>query len=157
MNAPTRTGPDAFDSLPIAVLLQSRLASWFGDDRQSFLAADLVPVVAQIVSELQHSAVEMARKATIAEAERDDALAAAERHYAAFVGAEAELARLKTAVPDDGSCSGCGGKWVESMREGCNRPWHHADQWDDECDHHWLDRPESDTRECLVCGAEVAG
>lgn len=24
-------------------------------------------------------------------------------------------------------------------------------------DHHWLDRPESDTRECLVCGDEVAG
>lgn len=25
------------------------------------------------------------------------------------------------------------------------------------CDHHWLDRPESDTRECLICGTEVAG
>lgn len=25
------------------------------------------------------------------------------------------------------------------------------------CDHDWLDRPESDTRECLICGAEVAG
>lgn len=24
-------------------------------------------------------------------------------------------------------------------------------------DHHWLDRPESDTRECLICGTEVAG
>lgn len=23
-----------------------------------------------------------------------------------------------------------------------------------ECDHEWLDRPESDTRECLVCGRE---
>lgn len=33
---------------------------------------------------------------------------------------------------------------------------------DDECsglcgEHHWLDRPESDTRECLICGLEVAG
>jgi len=33
---------------------------------------------------------------------------------------------------------------------------------DDECtglcgEHHWLDRPESDTRECLVCGLEVTG
>lgn len=32
----------------------------------------------------------------------------------------------------------------------------------DECpglcgEHHWLDRPESDTRECLICGTEVAG
>lgn len=27
-----------------------------------------------------------------------------------------------------------------------------------ECgEHQWLDRPESDTRECLICGAEVAG
>lgn len=67
--------PDAFDSLPIAALLHARLASWFGDDRQSFLAADLVPVVAQIVAEFQCNAVDMARKAYIAEAERDAALA----------------------------------------------------------------------------------
>jgi len=26
-----------------------------------------------------------------------------------------------------------------------------------ECLHDWLDRPESDTRECLICGTEVAG
>lgn len=27
-----------------------------------------------------------------------------------------------------------------------------------ECgEHQWLDRPESDTRECLICGTEVAG
>lgn len=25
------------------------------------------------------------------------------------------------------------------------------------CSHEWLDRPESDARECLVCGTEVAG
>lgn len=25
------------------------------------------------------------------------------------------------------------------------------------CDHQWLDRPESDTRECLVCGTEATG
>jgi hypothetical protein len=25
------------------------------------------------------------------------------------------------------------------------------------CPHEWLDRPESDTRECLICGTEVAG
>jgi hypothetical protein len=68
-------GPDALDSLPLAALLHSRLASWFGDDRQSFLVADLVPVVTQIIAEYQHAALEMARKATIAEAERDAALA----------------------------------------------------------------------------------
>lgn len=26
-----------------------------------------------------------------------------------------------------------------------------------ECVHEWLDRPESDTRECLTCGTEAAG
>ncbi len=25
------------------------------------------------------------------------------------------------------------------------------------CAHDWLDRPESDTRECLICGTEVSG
>lgn len=25
------------------------------------------------------------------------------------------------------------------------------------CEHHWLDRPESDSRECLICGVEVFG
>ena len=25
------------------------------------------------------------------------------------------------------------------------------------CDHEWLDRPESDSRECLICGDEVFG
>ena len=25
---------------------------------------------------------------------------------------------------------------------------------DETCDHQWLDRPESDTRECLICGTE---
>lgn len=27
----------------------------------------------------------------------------------------------------------------------------------DKCAHDWLDRPESDTRECLICGAEALG
>lgn len=26
-----------------------------------------------------------------------------------------------------------------------------------ECQHEWLDRPESDTHECLICGSEAAG
>ncbi len=25
----------------------------------------------------------------------------------------------------------------------------------DDCYHEWLDRPESSTRECLICGTEV--
>lgn len=27
----------------------------------------------------------------------------------------------------------------------------------DECNHQWLDRPESDSRECLICGTEADG
>ncbi len=34
---------------------------------------------------------------------------------------------------------------------------HCASDEDPACDHEWLDRPESDTRECLICGTEVAG
>lgn len=34
---------------------------------------------------------------------------------------------------------------------------HCASDEDPACDHQWLDRPESDTRECLICGTEVAG
>lgn len=37
-------------------------------------------------------------------------------------------------------------------------PWscdHGEGGW--HCSHEWLDRPESDTRECLICGAEVSG
>lgn len=39
--------------------------------------------------------------------------------------------------------------------------WSHVPA-DPECtglcgEHHWLDRPESDTRECLICGTEAAG
>ena len=32
-----------------------------------------------------------------------------------------------------------------------------ADLEGGECAHEWLDRPESDTRECLICGTEEVG
>lgn len=74
-------------------------------------------------------------------------------------------------------CPDCAGEWGKPMREGCKRPWHHADEWrweqvaettqgsgDDAwtvsvfqergCDHEWLDRPESDTRVCELCAEE---
>lgn len=96
--------------------------------------------------------------------------------------AEVELARLKSAaervghqavcpvnpcdcwmrdlaplLDDEGFVSTCGcgcGVDGDGMCPcGCDEP---------ECpglcgEHHWLDRPESDTRECLICGTEVAG
>ena len=27
------------------------------------------------------------------------------------------------------TCPDCGAEWEEPMREGCKRPWHHADEW----------------------------
>lgn len=187
--------PDALDSLPIATLLHARLASWFGDDRQAFLVGDLVPVVSQIVAEFQHNALEMARKADIAEARAEEAEFHVEQLRDARDRAERALERLhvegatgqdtgtawvtrSTDCPealaqahplDDDSdvalCPDCAGEWVKPMRQGCRRPWHHADEWADnaptelECsglcgEHHWLDRPESDTRECLICGVD---
>lgn len=66
------------------------------------------------LAEHQWNALEMARRAGIAENERDAALAEVERlrgenqrHYAAFVGAEAGLTRLKAAadlVGHQGAC-----------------------------------------------------
>ncbi len=36
-----------------------------------------------------------------------------------------------SSTESDETCPDCGGQWVEPMREGCKRPWHHADQWAD--------------------------
>lgn len=154
--------PDAFDSLPIAALLHARLASWFGDDRQSFLVADLVPVVTQIVAEFQHNAVEMARKADIAEARAEGAVAAIERardvldgwEHDGPKGYEFHLLILRVREALDGATRACrrcecGVDGDGQCPCGCDEP--------NDCDHDWLDRPESDTRECLICGTEVAG
>lgn len=92
-------------------LLAERLVSWFGDERQAFLVSQIAPAVERIiaarVTEFQHNAVEMARKADIAEAERDATAIEAERHYAAFVGAESELARLRAAADRVGHQGRC--------------------------------------------------
>lgn len=179
-------GPDALDSLPIAALLHSRLTSWFGDDRQSFLVADLVPVVTQIVAEFQHNAVEMARKAYLAERRAEeaefhveqlrDARDSAERRAEALATALAEVERLRDAYGVEldrrlaaeranaavlevvEAYESCGPK------RQCTRDVLDAVTealvgrlTDDDCDHQWIDRPESDTRECLICGTEVSG
>lgn len=190
--------------------LHERLASWFGDDRQAFLVSHLAPVIDRIkvdgyiagvaagvevrASEFQETTLEMARKADAAERRAEDTEAAFEqlRSAADKVGHQAvcpvdpcgcwvrDLAPLLDGGSDGGVCPDCAGEWGKPMREGCKRPWHHADEWQWEqvaettqgsgddawavsvfqergCDHQWLDRPESDTRECLICGTEVAG
>lgn len=133
--------PDALDSLPVATLLHERLTSWFGDDRQSFLVADLVPVVTQIVSEFQYNAMEMAQKADLAEGRAEGAEAAIERARDVLDGWEHD-------GPDDPALH----LLIRRVRETLD-----GEPTDDDCEHHWLDRPESDTCECLICGVEKAG
>lgn len=55
-------------------------------------------------------------------------------------GAEAEVERLR-------------GRVLNHLRAAVTG----EDVATDECPHEWLDRPESDTRECLICGAEALG
>jgi hypothetical protein len=152
-------GPDALDSLPLAVLLHSRLASWFGDDRQSFLVADLVPVVTQIIAEYQHAALEMARKADIAESRAEEAEYHVEQLRDARDSAERRLERAERLIdswehdaPDHSNPV-----FIGRLRECLRRAPASVRLRGEGCDHDWLDRPESDTRECLLCGAEVAG
>ena len=172
--------------------LHARLVSWFGDDRQSFLVSHLAPLVDRIKSEAYAAGVlESARKAAEAEGRAEDTEVAFERLRAAAdkVGHQAacpvnpcdcwmrDLAPLLDGGSDGGVCPDCAGEWGRPMREGCKRPWHHADEWrweqvaettqgsgDDawtvsvfqerDCDHQWLDRPESDTRVCELCAEE---
>jgi hypothetical protein len=140
----------------MAALLHSRLASWFGDDRQSFLVADLVPVVTQIVAEYQYAAVEMARKADIAESRAEEAEYHAEQLRDARDSAERRIERVERLLdgwvqdgPDDPAIH----LLIRRVREALDVGKHSGN----ECDHDWLDRPESDTRECLICGIEVNG
>jgi hypothetical protein len=205
--------PDAFDSLPIAALLHARLASWFGDDRQAFLVADLVPVVTQIVAEFQHNALEMARKADLAERRAEEAECHIEQLRDARDRAERRVERTERLLdgweqdgPDDpaihlliqrvrealdesrgevgtGAGEGAPGQdtgsaWVTRSTDcpeapaqahlpACNCVPGICAEGDECCEshdclgfgcaHQWLDRPESDTRECLICGTEVAG
>ncbi len=99
-------------------LLADRFVSWFGDERQAFLVSQIAPVVERIiatrVAELQSKALEMSRKAEQserraegAEAEVERLQARGDRHYAAFVGAEARLARLIAAADAVGHQAAC--------------------------------------------------
>jgi hypothetical protein len=83
--------------------------------------------------------LEMARKAAIAEAERDAALAEVERLRDQVAEAEFHI------------------RQITESRDRAERQAE-SDQCAGLCgEHHWLDRTESDTRECLICGAEVTG
>lgn len=114
------------------------------------------------VAEFQHNALEMARKADIAEARSEGADAAIERardvldgwEHDGPKGYEFHLLILRVREALDGATRACrrcecGVDGDGQCPCGCDEP--------NDCDHDWLDRPESDTRECLICGTEVAG
>lgn len=152
--------------------LHARLVSWFGDEGQAFLVAHLAPVVdrikseacARAVAEFQWNAVEMARKADQAERRAE--------------GAEAELERLKAAADLVGHQAAClvdpCDCWMSDLaplleyerpdwiKVGEVEQGSGSDAWTvavfeeqpRTCDHVWIDRPESDTTVCDMCGAE---
>lgn len=139
----------------------------FGDDGQ--------PLPDPQIAEFQHNALEMAQKADAAERRAEeaeyhveqlrDALDSAERigERAAELATErdAALARIARAerlidswerdAPDHSNPV-----FIGRLRE-CLRRDPAPVRLRSDCDHDWLDRPESDTRECLICGTEVAG
>ena len=143
--------------------IHARLASWFGEDQQAFLVSHLAPVVDRIKSEACAQAVaesiEMSRKAEQAERRAEDAEAEVERLKGATARRSCGGSGLyPNEVPGVGTewvgCPGC--EWcgqADGHENGCRLGLGP----DETCDHQWLDRPESDTRECLVCGTEVAG
>lgn len=104
VDRPDPVGPDGF----------TRLAGDAAYDLRERVKDALLRAYFTQVAEHQWNALEMARRAGVAENERDAALAEVERlrgenqrHYAAFVGAEAELTRLKAAadlVGHEGAC-----------------------------------------------------
>lgn len=94
--------------------------------------------------------VEMAREAYLAERRAEEAEFHVEQLRDARDGAERRIERTERLIeaweldaPDHTNPV-----FIGRLREALRR---------DPCEHEWLDRPESDTRECLICGVEVAG
>lgn len=159
-------GPDGFT--PLATVAAYRAAFYRVLERCEELKT--------LVGEHQWNALEMARKADSAERRAEeaeyhveqlrDARDSAERRneracevldgweHDGPKGYEFHLLILRVREALDGAIRacrrcGCGVDGDEQCPCGCDEPV--------ECAHEWLDRPESDTRECLICGTEAAG
>lgn len=114
--------------------LAARLVTWFGDDeyRQAFLVSHLAPLVDRIKGDAyaagfaaaEDRVVEMARRSEIAERRAEDVEAAWERVSESMQGLGNDVAWLVAVFRERG------------------------------CDHQWIDRPESDTMVCDLCGEE---
>lgn len=129
------------------------------------------------LTEAESNALEMARKAEQAERRAEEAEFHVEQLRDARDRAERRIEQIEALAdewqedyPSDlAACSRTADQWWRDLRAalgverfddapcgpGCEPD--HCDHEDCHHRHQWLDRPESDTRECLICGAEVAG
>lgn len=155
-----------------------------GDEyRQAFLVSHLAPVVDRIKADAyaagaaaaETRAVEMARKANQAERRAEEAefhveqlrdeRDSAERLIDSRAGSgciHGDCVLLPTRPPTY-RCGECGAtfnhrpEWVkvtESEQGAGDDTWQVAVYQERGCEHQWLDRPESDTRVCELCGEE---
>lgn len=80
-------------------LLADRFVSWFGDERQAFLVSHVAPTVDRIIAtrirESQWNALEMARKADIAERRAEEAEFHVEQLRDTRDGAERRIERAE--------------------------------------------------------------
>lgn len=109
------------------------------------------------VTEFQYNALEMARKADAAERRAEEAEYHVEQLRDARDSAERRIERAERLIdswehdaPDHSNPV-----FIGRLRETLRRD--PAPVRLRGCDHEWLDRPESDTRACLICGTEVSG
>lgn len=109
------------------------------------------------LAEAQWNALEMARKADLAERRAEEAEYHVEQLRDARDAAERKVERAERLLDGwehDGPADPAMHLLIQRVREALNG----ADMCLNEpCEHQWLDRPESDTRECLICGEEVSG
>lgn len=134
--------------------LAARLTSWFGDDRQAFLVSHLAPVVDRIKADAYSAG--LAAKNT----ELCDRIAALTPMVldeypltGEWLNRHDVLAVLAWHIPD---CN-CPPPYADCPHPPCDCATC-VERGSDLCEnHHWFWRPESDTRECLICGTEVAG
>lgn len=132
---------------------------WVSAVLVSHLAPAVERIKAEAAAEFQWNALEMARKADLAERRAEEAEFHVEQLRDARDSAERRIERTERLIdswerdaPDHSNPV-----FIGRLRETLQRDPAPVRLRGEECEHHWLDRPESDTRECLICGTEVAG
>lgn len=167
--ARTRHQIDVFQPGLLGCTCGASLPVAYGDDGQPLhnpairhhheqMAEAVVDLIDARVAAYQHNALEMARKADAAERRAEEAefhveqlIDARDRAERRNERAEALIDSWERDAPDHSNPV-----FIGRLREVLRRDPAPV-RLRDECAHEWLDRPESDTRECLICGTEVSG